>query len=182
MTRLQNELTSAVEEKRRFEERLSCANDEDSERTRELEVQVKQLMERLSNVEEKEQMLTQAIEQKLQLEENVEHLKAELVQSKENYETRSEEFRTEKETEMAQLTKELELVKENLQTSSCEFDGIDVMQQKRDVDAKVVSYSAFTVLLVFVHKFLTLLPFQFIGKTSKVMEVLFSPTRSEHRE
>ena len=151
VTRLQDELASAVEEKRRFEERLSCVSDEDSEKTRELQIQVKQLEERLSHADEQEQMLTQVIEQKLLLEENLEHLKAELAQSKECYEVRSEEFKTEQEAKITQLTKELEHVKKQLQTASSEFGEKEVIQQKRDVDAKVVSS---TVLTIFKCSFL----------------------------
>lgn len=162
VTRLQNELASAAEEKLQVEEKLSCGSGEAPVRTKDFEIQVNHLEERLCNADEQEQMLTQIIEQKLQLEENVEHLKAELVQGKENYEARLEEFRTEKETEITQLTKELEHVKEQFKTASCKFEEKDVIEQKR-VDAKVVKfYCVFCSFLM--HRFLALFPFQSIRK------------------
>jgi len=59
-----------VDDKRQFEERLTVATEEGSLRAKELEIQVRELKERLSNVNEQERMMTLVIEEKLQLEEN----------------------------------------------------------------------------------------------------------------
>ncbi|KAJ7371492.1 hypothetical protein OS493_025393 [Desmophyllum pertusum] len=69
VARLQKELSCAAEEKQQFEEKLSRAR-EDSVKANELEIRVKEMEGRLSNVDEQERMLTEIIEQKLQLEES----------------------------------------------------------------------------------------------------------------
>ena len=70
VARLENDAASAAEEKLRFEEKLSCAGEEASEQIKKLEGQLKEMEERLTSVNKQEGMLTELIEQKLQLEEN----------------------------------------------------------------------------------------------------------------
>ncbi|KAL9963272.1 hypothetical protein ACROYT_G032456 [Oculina patagonica] len=143
VAQLQSDLLSAAAEKLQFEERLALAKEEASVKVQELEIQLKEVEERLSSADEQERMLTQVIEEKSLLEENVERLKTELAQSKESYEgncnneTSFEEFKTEKETEIAQLTKELEQLKEQRKAESCEFEEQEMAGRRRQENVKV---------------------------------------------
>jgi len=57
LAQLQNELTCVVAEKIQLEERMSCATEEASVKTKGLEDEGKQLKEMLANADELERML-----------------------------------------------------------------------------------------------------------------------------
>ena len=139
---LQNELNSAAAEKVQFEERMVCVREDAAVKTKELEDEVNQLKVKLCSADEQERMLTDIIEQKLELEETIEILKAENVQNKEfseekcSIEARFEQFKVEKETEIENLMAELTRLQQQLKERSNGVEEKDALlaqfvEQKR---------------------------------------------------
>ena len=67
---LETNAALCAKEKFCLEEKMTFAKEEASEKIKKLEEQVKEMVERIASVDEQEGMLTEVIEQKLQLEEN----------------------------------------------------------------------------------------------------------------
>ena len=70
VARLQNKIANARQEDIQSEEEKSSCQQEASEKIRQLELQIKEMEERLSGVNEQEGRLTEAIDEKVQLEES----------------------------------------------------------------------------------------------------------------
>ena len=109
---------------------MACVRDDAASKTKELEDEVNRLKEKLCSADEQERMVTDIIEQKLELEETIENLKAENTQSKELSEEKSsiaaklEQFKVEKETEIENLTVELTRLQQlRLETQNREDDA-----------------------------------------------------------
>ena len=132
-------------EKVQLEEKMAaCVMTEASGNTKALEDEMKELRERLSCAHEQEQMLTDVIEQKLQLEETIETLKAEMEQNKDAYNDKGsleacyEQFRVEKTIEIEKLMTDLNQLQQQLMEKSDEVEEKDAMvaqfiEQKREV-------------------------------------------------
>lgn len=122
---------------------MVCVREDAAVKTKELEDEVSQLKVKLSSADEQERMLTDIIEQKLELEETIEVLKAENVQNKElseekcSIEVRFEQFKVEKETEIENLMAELTCLQQQLKERSNGVDEKDailaqVVEEKRE--------------------------------------------------
>ncbi|XP_068683876.1 centromere-associated protein E-like isoform X2 [Montipora foliosa] len=107
---LKDQLSHSEGEKMRSEERVSVIIGEATDRTNELDNEIKELREKLSIADEQERMLTDVIEQKLELEETFENLKAENDQ-------RFEVFKQEKQREVSQLVQEIEQLRSKIEES-----------------------------------------------------------------
>lgn len=131
-------------EKVQLEEKMACVMTKASGNTKELEDEMKELRQRLSSAHEQERMLSDVIEQKLQLEETIETLKAEMEQNKDtsndkgSIETRYEQLGVEKEIEIKKIMEDLNQLQQELKEKSDEVEEKDalvaqVIEQKRKV-------------------------------------------------
>lgn len=131
-------------EKVQLEEKMACVMTKASGNTKELEDEMKELRQRLSSAHEQERMLSDVIEQKLQLEETIETLKAEMEQNKDtsndkgSIETRYEQLGVEKEIEIKKIMEDLNQLQQQLKEKSDEVEEKDalvaqVIEQKRKV-------------------------------------------------
>lgn len=131
-------------EKVQLEEKLACVMTKASGNTKELEDEMKELRQRLSSAHEQERMLSDVIEQKLQLEETIETLKAEMEQNKDisndkgSIEARYEQLGVEKEIEIKKIMEDLNQLQQQLKEKSDEVEEKDalvaqVIEQKRKV-------------------------------------------------
>lgn len=131
-------------EKVQLEEKMACVTTKASGNTKELEDEMKELRQRLSSAHEQERMLSDVIEQKLQLEETIETLKAEMEQNKDisndkgSIEARYEQLGVEKEIEIKKIMEDLNQLQQQLKEKSDEVEEKDalvaqVIEQKRKV-------------------------------------------------
>ncbi|PFX18858.1 Centromere-associated protein E [Stylophora pistillata] len=129
------------EEKLRLEEKMTFAGEEASQKIRELENQVMEMKERLASVDEQEGMLTEVIEQKLQLEENhkveVTSLKKaleEIAQEKESIESWKEKCAS-LESDLRRLQEEITCVERERERSKLE-ESLSIVKEDTSVKMK----------------------------------------------